>query len=394
MFLKMAKESKYKGDYYRKRVKCADGKYHDVYGKTKRERDLKAALLQEQYRQAAETEAQKAVAVRPDVFVYEYAAGWYARKAPHLGEQMRKTTAYDINNIICPVIGSMRMADVTIIDLNSVMATVADKSRSYNKRVKSVLTQMFDEALEAGIINRDPTRKLKAGGAKTPPKDALSPKQQTALLEAVSGQRIEPFVMLCLYAGLRREEAVGLLWDCVELDSKTPHITVHRAAHWPDNNAPMLNELAKSDAAYRTIPLSPALADYLKKLKAEKATPDRQLRQKPVCSNARGELLSYSAFRSQWNAVTVRSTSSGRKLGDKVPNHTYSVTLDFDVHPHKLRRTFITDLILGGMNLKSVQYIAGHADPTITIEIYTALMGKQPEDIAPGLTAAMDARRG
>lgn len=390
----MAKESKYKGDYYRKRVKCADGKYHDVYGKTKRERDLKAALLQEQYRQAAEAEEQKAISVKPDVYVYEYAAGWYARKAPHLGAQMKKSTAYAINNIICPVIGNIKMADITLIELTSVMSTIADKSQSYNKQVKSVLTQIFDEALEAGIISRDPTRKLKAGGVKAPPEDALTPKQQTVLLDAVKGQRIETFVMLCLYAGLRREEACGLCWDCVELDSTTPHITVRRAVHWPDNNAPVLNDIVKSKAAYRTIPLNVKLADYLKDYKKAQQLTDAQLRSRTICCDSNGETLTYSGFRSQWNAIKVRSTASGRELGAKVPKHNYSVTIDFDVHPHKLRHTFVTDLILGGMDLKSVQYIAGHSDPTITIEIYTALMGKQPEDIAPGLNAAMDARRG
>lgn len=388
----MAKESKYQGKYYRKRVKCADGKNHDVYGKTKRERDLKAALLQEQVRQ--NVDAEKTKAARKDIFVYEYAAGWYARKAPHLGEQMQKTTAYDINQIICPVIGAMKMEDVTIIELNAVMATIADKSRSYNKRVKSTLSQMFDEALEAGIIDRDPTRKLKVSGVKAPPEDALTPKQQAVLLDAVKGQRIETFVMLCLYAGLRREEACGMLWDCVELDDGEPHIKVRRALHWPTNAQPVLNNIAKSEAAYRTIPLNTVLADYLRALREVHGVTDTKNRQRPLCGNAAGELLSYSAYRSQWNAVQIRSTKSGRKLGEKVPKHSFAVTIDFDVHPHKLRRTFITDLMLGGMNLKAVQYVAGHADPSVTIAIYTALMGHEPEDIAPEMNAAMTARRG
>ena len=37
------------------------------------------------------------------------------------------------------------------------------------------------------------------------------------------------FVMIGLYSGLRREEILGLQWDCVFLDVETPYIAVRRA---------------------------------------------------------------------------------------------------------------------------------------------------------------------
>jgi len=39
------------------------------------------------------------------------------------------------------------------------------------------------------------------------------------------------FVMLGLYAGLRREEILALKWDCVFLDTETPYLLVRRAWH-------------------------------------------------------------------------------------------------------------------------------------------------------------------
>ena len=38
------------------------------------------------------------------------------------------------------------------------------------------------------------------------------------------------------------------------------------------------------------------------------------------------------------------------------------------------------------MDLKRVQYLAGHADPKITLEIYTSLMGHRPEDLIGDIT--------
>ena len=94
-----------------------------------------------------------------------------------------------------------------------------------------------------------------------------------------------------------------------------------------------------------------------------------------------GQPLSYSAFRSRWYQVTCRSASSGRALGETVPKHKVTVSMDFDCTPHTLRHTYITRLILGGVDLKRVQYLAGHDDPEVTLKIYTELMGHQPEDL-------------
>lgn len=55
--------------------------------------------------------------------------------------------------------------------------------------------------------------------------------------------------------------------------------------------------------------------------------------------------------------------------------------------PHILRHTYITRLILGGMDLKRVQYLAGHSDPKVTIKIYTDLMGHAPEDLIDDVAA-------
>ena len=115
--------------------------------------------------------------------------------------------------------------------------------------------------------------------------------------------------------------------------------------------------------------------------------------------NTKGEPWSYATLRSAWDSVRARSAGPARRrrkdpatgeyvtvveekrLGDRVRNHAASVTIDFPVTPHILRHTYVTRLILGGVDLKRVQYLAGHADAKITLEIYTSLMGHRPEDL-------------
>lgn len=374
-------ETKHQGKYYRKRVRLPDGSgYRDVYGKTQDERDAKVQALLRQYEEGG------ALARRDAVFFYEYAAAWYKRKSPHMSHDWQATARRYINNVICPVIGQKALDEVTSDDLADIMATVAEKSRSYQKSLVQLLKQIFEAAEEAEEIRKSPARKLKPGGSPPAKKNALTKGQEETLLRAVSGQKIETFVLLALYAGLRREEALGLCWDCVDLQEDAPHIDVRRACRWKDNFKPEISELLKSDAAARTIPIPPRLADHLAQLQA-KLPEDARQSAMPVIHGEDGSALTYSAFRSRWNAIRVRSTESGRALGEKVPQHPYAVTIDFHVRPHILRHTYITRLILAGVSVKRVQYLAGHADPDITLAIYTDLMEHAPKDLIGDIRA-------
>ena len=129
-----------------------------------------------------------------------------------------------------------------------------------------VLRQIFDAALEADVIEKLPTRRLRAEGKAAAPKKALTEQQAADLLEAVRGLPVEPCVMLGLYTGMRREEICGLLWDSVVLDGPAPHITVRRACRWPKNTAGEISEVLKTDAAARTIPIPKQLLQYLQQL--------------------------------------------------------------------------------------------------------------------------------
>lgn len=376
-------EKKYQGKYYRKRVRRPDGGYTDVYGKTLDERDEKVDALLRDLAAAADGR-------QPDIYFYEYAADWYRRKSPHMSEDWKSNTRRYINKVICPVIGQMPIGDVTSDDLAEIMAGVADKSKSYQKSLVGVLKQIFDAALEADVIQKSPARTLKAGGKPPEKKDALTAAQQQTLLDAVAGQKIELFIRLALFTGMRREEILGLCWDCVVLDGAAPHINVRRTCRWEDNARPTVRAVLKSDAAWRTIPLPDVLIGSLKAERAKLTEEEKKNARLPVLHREDGSHLTYSAFRSQWNAVTVRSTESGRALGEKVKNHKYSVTIDFHVRPHILRHTYVTRLVMANVPLKRVQYLAGHADPEITLKVYADLLEHAPEDLIDDVRGAFD----
>lgn len=358
------------GQYYRKRIKRPDGTTEDIYGKTRAELEEKVLIRQNELAAEANPKPKQ-------LFFYEYAAAWYKRREPHLSHDSRTLYAYQLNKVICPVIGNIPLVEVSSDDLADVMATRGHLSRSSQKKTVMVIKQIFDAALEAGAIDRLPSRKLKAEGKDGAQKRALTEEQQKLLIEAVKGLSVEPFVYLGLYTGMRREEICGLRWDSVDLTAAAPHIIVRRACRWPEKVRPEVNEVLKTSAAYRTVPIPPVLANYLRELQRKTPASPKAY----VYGNKDGKAISYSTMRRRWDAITARSTDSGRELGEKVRNHKVTVTMDFHVTPHILRHTYITRLILGGMDLKRVQYLAGHSDPKVTLQIYTDLMGHAPEDL-------------
>ena len=368
------------GQYYRKRIKTPEGKYEDVYAKTQAELAEKITLRRN---------ILAAADVPPrELYFFEYAAGWFNRRSPHLSEASRELYRRQINDVICPVIGAKPIREITSDDLAAVLATRGHLGRSSQKKTIMVLKQIFDAALEAGVVEKLPTRRLKAEGKSPEQKKALTEAQTAALLRAVRGLKVEPFVMLGLYTGMRREEICGLRWDSVELEGKAPHITVRRACRWPQRVRPEVTEILKSDAASRVIPIPPQLVEYLKAIKKDLPA-DGKISRRYVYCNDDGSAVSLSTFTRRWETIKTRSTASGHELGEKIKHSPggVTVTLDFMPTPHILRHTYITRLILGGMDLKRVQYLAGHADPKVTLQIYTDLMGHAPEDLIGDVTA-------
>lgn len=368
------------GLYYRKRLKAPDGSYISVYGRTQAELAEKVTLRKNQL-------AAEGVPPR-ELYVFEYAAGFYARRAPHLSADRKKLYQFQINSVICPVIGGKAMAEVTPDDLQDVLATRAHLSRRSQEDTVQILKQIFGAAADSDVIPKDPARKLKPGGKAPEQRLALTEEQQAVLLAAVRGLKVETMVMLGLYAGLRRGEICGLRWDCVHLDGAAPFLEVRRACRWPDHLRPVVSDELKTPAARRDIPLPPQLLAYLKELRA--GLPENADRLY-VYGDDRGRPVSYSTLRRRWEAIRTRSTASGRELGERVPHHRITVTLNFMPSPHILRHTYVTRLVLSKMDLKRVQYLAGHADPEITLKIYTSLQKTAPEDLAADVWAAFDA---
>ena len=376
--------------YYRTRIRDANGKLIALYARTPEE-------LYDREIEALE-QIDNATFHRKSPTVAEYCEKWLLMQSVHI----RATTLTDytskIQRHIIKELGQKRMADVTLDDIQLALVPVSQKSASVYKSVVILYKSIFRAAKESHVIDENPTIYLDSkGGVPQEERQALTDEQAERLLDAIRGLPPYVFVMIGLYAGLRREEILALQWDSVYLDTDTPYLTVRRAWHTEHNRLVILTEL-KTKAAERNIPLPVCLAECLKAAKAI-STSDY------VVANRDGEPLSYTQFKRLWQYIVTRTVKErsyyryedGKRikhtvtpvLGEKAAHNGRVVySLDFEVTPHQLPHTYITNLIHSSVDPKTVQYLAGHENSKITMDIYAKVKYNRPDQLVRTMGSA------
>ena len=352
---------------YRKRIKDVDGKYIPIYAKTEQEMDVK---LEE-----ARAVISAGLAAKADPTVRSYAESWLPSVTAEMGSKHKETFKTALRLHILPVLGDLHLRDVHQSDCQAVMTRLAGKS-SLQGKVLNVMRRLLEDAVDNEIIAR---------------KRPLTDEEAAVLLDAVKDTRAEPFCMIGLYAGLRREEILGLRWEAVYLDDPDPYLEVRLAVTFPTNSKPVVSDTLKSDSAARIIPLAPELLAYLK-----------GIRQESGYILGGDKPLSYQQFSNLWAVVERRQTGEGwywdkdkdgkqvkvkfmREKGQKSRSGDFCYTLDFHVTPHILRHTCATNWIRNGVDPRTVQYLLGHADPELTLGVYSHVVEESPKALAASI---------
>lgn len=377
--------------YYRTRILDADGRQVSLY----------AATCEELYEKQLEArqEVEEIIFRRKHPTVAEYCEKWLLMQSAKVSAATMKGYTSDMRNYVIKPLGDMYMEEVTADDIRLALVSLSKKSEGLYNTVNMLIKCVFYSAERNQLLTYNPCAGISAkGGKPRKKKEALTDQQMAVLLATVKGLPPYLFIMIGLYSGLRREEALGLQWDCVFLDAPTPYISVRRA--WrSEHNRPVISTVLKTPAAKRDIPIPKCLTDCLREAK-EKSISEY------VIADSKGEPLSYSQFQRVWQYVVVRSTKertyykyvNGQSirytvkptLGMKQKNNPkIEYTIDFDVTPHLLRHTYITNLLYAGVDPKTVQYLAGHENSKTTMDIYAKVKYNKPEELLEMVNGAL-----
>ena len=356
--------------YYRTRIMDADGKQVSLY----------AATCEELYEKQLEARRQveEIIFRRQHPTVAEYCQKWLLMQSAKVSASTLRGYTADMKNYIIKPLGEMYMEEVTADDIRLALVPLSKKSEGLYSTVNMLLKCIFYSAERSQILEHNPCVGISGKGGKPAKKrEALTDQQVEVLLDTVRELPPYLFIMLGLYSGLRREEILALQWDCVFLDESTPYISVRRA--WrTEHNRPVISTVLKTKAAKRDIPIPKCLVDCLREAKTASKSDY-------VISDSEGQPLAASQFQRVWQYVVVRSTKPRnyyKYVNGQSIKYTVTPTLgDFDVTPHQLRHTYITNLLYAGVDPKTVQYLAGHENSKTTMDIYAKVKYNKPEEL-------------
>lgn len=334
---------------YTRTLTLPDGRRKYFRGATRKEAEAK--------RDAARRELEGGVNIGDNTTVAELAQIWYDTfKKGVLRVKSADTLRGVLNNHIVPQIGAMRVREVRPLHIQQLMRSVDSLSRSVQSKVLNYTRAIFQLAVDNGIISSTPVvSTIKAHGAAAAAVPPLTVMQTDALLAATEGTKAYTFIVLALYAGLRRGEVLGLRWS--DINFETGYLHVRRSIVYPDGQkAGIINDELKTSAARRDIPLPWPVVAYLRGERAKS-------RSIYVLAQRNGKYLSEGSFHSLWGIVKTRTIGESEGYIER--------TLDFHVHPHQLRHTCITRWFEAGLDLKEIQYLAGHSTTEMTLRVYT-----------------------
>ncbi len=348
-------------------------KYKTVYGKTQKEADKKADEIRIKIGKGINIELEK------DCFK-EWRERWLKYKETEVS-----VSHYNGLKSICKHLSSLdnkKIIDITPWDIKELLTDIAKTNPNTGKPaskklltdIKSVVSQIFAEAIDNRVVEYNPTQniKLPKGGTKSKRIPILD--EQIKWIEDTE-HHAQVAAMIMLYAGLRRGEIVALTWS--DIDFKKGIISVNKSVEYQGNN-PILKDGAKTEAGIRDVTMPDKLSAFLKK------QPKTGLY---VISS--DKILTAGAWRRMWESYMItldvkygkRIYEKNRKCRQGLPPG--APISKFDPHKgpiviktftsHQLRHTYATMLYDAGVDVLTAKYLLGHSDLETTIEIYTHL---------------------
>ena len=358
-----------------KKVKRADGRYQVsivtgrteagkpvkkyFYGKTQKEanqkRDEYVASLS-----GAQVDQHTLVREWTQRWLETYASGGYSSQENH-ASNVKKINAR---------LGEMRLCDVKQHHIASFAREYAGYSKSFVAKLRYDTQGVFKTAQQNGLIASSPCLDVRWEHAGEGGHRALEAWERELITNYWFVSAAGTWAMLMLYTGMRPGEALALKWKNVRDDC----IVITDARHF-ESDAPVITEgRTKTQAGQRTVPIPPQLAPILSHRGA-----DDEL----VCRSASGGPITKSAYQKNWKSFINRLENV---LNGRDPD-ALGVRKDIIdtwkpmpvIHPYDLRHTYCSMLYDAGVDVKTAQYLMGHATLEITLKIYTHLSEMKKE---------------
>lgn len=283
------------------------------------------------------------------------------------GLKENSTRAYGsaINRIHADPFGSRMIRSVRLSDAKGWLVFLHDSGIKQNTIgvLQSVVRPAFEMAVDDDIIRKNPFKfKLSDVVPKDAyVRDALTKEQQEKYLQFVQdcGGNYYDDIVILLGTGLRVSELYGLTRADIDFDRRCIHVRrqLCRTAEKPYFVTP-----PKTKSGIRNVPMTDAVYMALMRVVKARTHPKVEL-----LVDGHSGLLFLDKSGMPKVAMHLENYMRGlqarfeKAYGKPVPRIT----------PHVLRHTFCTNVQQAGLDVKSLQYLMGHSNASVTLDVYT-----------------------
>lgn len=335
--------------YVRKTVTW-EGRRYEVSGKTEQEAleklaDLKASLKRGEKVVGANSTVDRWFAEWMDVY----------KRPSGITEKSLDMYSQKYRGYIKPVIGTMRLRDVKEVHLQRILNREEGKSFSHVSKLRLVMQEIFSKARKTRLISYDPSEDLQLPAVSKGKNRSITDEERACILETAKHHRAGLWVQTILYAGLRPGETAALLWKDVDFESNEIH--VYKAIENGTNQV----KGPKTASGVRDVPIHSALRPLLLAARGEPFD--------YVFTMTNGQRLTSDGMQRLWKSfVRALDIDMGATL---VRNKIVESKVAPDLTAYCLRHTFCTDLQRAGVPINVAKELMGHADISVTANIYT-----------------------
>ena len=264
-------------------------------------------------------------------------------------------------------------------------------------QVNKILSQLFDIAVEDEYLRNNPSKgafkDLKAMYPKEK-RHALTADQTRLFVDYLSteesNKRMYPLFIVLLNTGMRLGEATGLTWNDIDFEENEIHVNhtlsyfFHSTERDKRSGAYFEIHTPKTESGTRVIPMLGVVRDALI---FEKKTQDKLGVQCKmaidgvsdfVFLNNNGRPYQPATIRYHLKRIIEQCNQRQLEIGSSLYLPKFSC--------HTLRHTFATRLCERGVNVKVIQDVMGHANVSITLNIYTDVTAESKRNAFDNMT--------
>ena len=244
---------------------------------------------------------------------------------------------------ISPYIGNKPIGSIKAVECQTLLNNCSGMSYSHCMKLKQELSFIFERAVENQIIPFNPARKLRLPDNKKGQRRSITDHERKHLMLVYEKDPAFLLFIVILECGCRPEEAINLIGRDIDHEQKLLHVRG-----------------TKTKNSDRFVPIPDDLYETIKNTKPFE----------PICPNRSGKKHSESSYnRLCAHLRRDMNISMGCKTYRNALVPPYPLADDFV--PYCLRHRYCTDLCKASIDVRTAQRLMGHANISVTADIYT-----------------------